>query len=60
MNGDGRMDVLETNGWREQLAEPGAFRLHEVKFAEAGGAQMFAEDLDGAFGEEGERCEVEA
>jgi putative membrane-bound dehydrogenase-like protein len=49
VNGDGRMDLLEQNGWWEQpekiTDEPWAF--HEVKFSEAGGSQMFAYDFDG-------------
>ncbi len=48
VNGDGLLDVLETNGWWEQPAKTHAvFRFHPVKFAEAGGAQMFAYDFDG-------------
>ena len=50
VNGDGRQDVLEKNGWYEQ---PGAdaktefWTFHEVPFAEAGGAQMLVYDVDG-------------
>jgi putative heme-binding domain-containing protein len=48
VNGDGRMDVLETNGWWEQPAEKGTlFTLHPIRFAESGGAQMFTDDVDG-------------
>ena len=47
VNEDGRMDVLETNGWWEQPAMPGVFVFHAVAFAEAGGAQMFVSDFDG-------------
>jgi putative membrane-bound dehydrogenase-like protein len=50
VNGDQRADVLERNGWWEQPATESAgaeWKFHEVKFADAGGAQMFAYDLDG-------------
>ncbi len=48
VNGDGRLDVLETNGWWEQPAAKGElFTLHPVRFAESGGAQMFPDDVDG-------------
>ena len=48
VNGDGRLDVLETNGWWEQPAAKGQlFKLHQVRFAESGGAQMFTDDVDG-------------
>lgn len=48
VNGDGRQDLLETNGWWEQTATPGElFRFHPVRFARSGGAQMFTSDLDG-------------
>ncbi|MEN9021829.1 MAG: PVC-type heme-binding CxxCH protein [Verrucomicrobiales bacterium] len=47
VNNDGRLDILETNGWWEQPAEKGAFfKLHPVRFAESGGAQMFTDDVD--------------
>jgi putative membrane-bound dehydrogenase-like protein len=49
VNGDGRADLLEQNGWWEQpekiTDEPWAF--HEVKFSEPGGSQMYAYDFDG-------------
>ena len=49
VNGDGRIDLLEQNGWWEQpekvTGEPWTF--HEVKFSEPGGSQMFAYDFDG-------------
>ncbi|WP_428305967.1 PVC-type heme-binding CxxCH protein [Lacipirellula sp.] len=49
VNGDGRLDLLEQNGWWEQpekvTDEPWAF--HEVKFSEPGGSHMFAYDFDG-------------
>jgi putative heme-binding domain-containing protein len=50
VDGDGRMDVIETNGWWQQPADwqPGqSFEFHAAKFAEAGGADMFAYDVDG-------------
>ncbi|WP_145285346.1 FG-GAP repeat domain-containing protein [Pirellulimonas nuda] len=50
VNGDGRADLLEKNGWWEQPAGAAAealWRFHPVAFSEAGGAQMFAVDLDG-------------
>ena len=46
VNGDGKTDVLETSGWWEQRS-PTKWKLHETKFAQAGGAQMFAYDVDG-------------
>jgi putative membrane-bound dehydrogenase-like protein len=49
VNGDGRLDLLEQNGWWEHpekiTDEPWAF--HEVKFSEPGGSQMYAYDFDG-------------
>ena len=48
VDGDGRLDLLETSGWWEQTPTKGElFRFHAVRFAEAGGAQMFAYDIDG-------------
>lgn len=48
VNGDGRIDLLEKNGWWEQ---PKDARLewpqHKVQFSGPGGAQMFAYDFDG-------------
>lgn len=46
VDGDGRMDLLETRGWWEHLQD-GQFRFHEERFAESGGSQMFAYDFDG-------------
>ncbi|MBI3267662.1 MAG: VCBS repeat-containing protein [Planctomycetes bacterium] len=49
VNGDGRMDLLEHEGWWEQPAEgPAAheWTRHPVDFGR-GGAQMFAVDIDG-------------
>lgn len=50
VNGDGRADILEKNGWWEQTAElskPGFWMQHPFKFTSAGGAQMYAYDVDG-------------
>ena len=48
VNGDGRLDLLETNGWWEQTAKPGEpFKPHPFPFAQSGGSQMFAYDFDG-------------
>lgn len=50
VDGDGRQDYLETNGWWRQPDdyEPGdLFEFHEQRFAQSGGAQMFAVDVDG-------------
>ena len=49
VNGDGRMDFIEANGWWEQpasLAGDPVWKLHEAKFG-PGGAQMFAYDVNG-------------
>jgi len=50
VNGDGRMDLLEKNGWWEQPAsldgEP-VWKLHKFPFSEAGGAQMLVYDVNG-------------
>lgn len=50
VNGDGRLDVLMKDGWFEQPAsldgEP-LWNLHRFVFAEAGGAEMYAYDVDG-------------
>ncbi|MDF1744047.1 MAG: DUF1080 domain-containing protein [Gimesia sp.] len=50
VNGDGKPDILEKNGWWEQpsnLSKPGFWTRHPVKFSAAGGAQMYAYDVDG-------------
>ena len=50
VNGDGRRDILEKNGWWEQppsLAGDPAWRFHPVDFSPGGGAQMYAYDVDG-------------
>jgi hypothetical protein len=50
INGDGRMDLILNEGWWEQPS-PDADRAtwipHPFRFGERGGAQMFAEDVDG-------------
>jgi hypothetical protein len=49
VNGDGRVDILEQQGWWEQPADakPGEpWTKHPFKFADAA-AQMFAHDVDG-------------
>lgn len=49
INGDGRPDFLEANGWWEQptsLAGDPVWKFHPQSFG-SGGAQMFAEDLNG-------------
>jgi hypothetical protein len=50
VNGDGRMDYMEKSGWWEQPAslegDP-EWKKHDVEFAKAGGAQMYAYDVDG-------------
>lgn len=49
VNGDGRVDILEKDGWWEQPADrkqvPWPF--HVFPFSGPGGAQMYAVDLDG-------------
>jgi hypothetical protein len=48
VNGDGRMDLLESNGWWEQpasLAGDPVWKLHK-EFFSTGGAQMYAYDLN--------------
>ena len=50
LNGDGRRDVLEKNGWWEQPADldgETTWEFHPVKFAGFGGAQMLVSDFDG-------------
>lgn len=48
LNGDGLPDLLLNEGWYEQPADPGrAWVRREFRFAEKGGAQMFATDVDG-------------
>jgi len=50
VNGDGKPDLLEKNGWWEQpksLDGDPVWKKHEFQFAGPGGAQMFAYDFDG-------------
>jgi hypothetical protein len=49
VNGDGRLDVLMKDGWFEQPEDltQGLWTLHKVVFAQRGGAEMFAYDVDG-------------
>lgn len=58
VNGDGKLDLMINDGWYEQPAKPRAagandgkvdqlWPFHAFKFGEAGGAQMFAYDVDG-------------
>ena len=49
VNGDGRLDLLEKNGWWEQpasLAGDPVWRFHAEPFG-AGGSQMHAYDVNG-------------
>lgn len=49
VNGDGRKDILEKDGWWEQpasLAGDPLWKLHPFTFG-TGGAQMYAYDVDG-------------
>ncbi|MFK7821999.1 MAG: PVC-type heme-binding CxxCH protein [Planctomycetaceae bacterium] len=50
VNNDGRADVLFKDGWFEQpedVAGDPQWKLHQAKFCEPGGADMFAYDVDG-------------
>ncbi|MBT5705376.1 VCBS repeat-containing protein [bacterium] len=50
VNGDGRNDILEKNGWWEQpvsLNGDPAWQFHAHTFSPGGGAQMYAYDVDG-------------
>jgi len=50
VNGDGRMDLLEKDGWHEQPASLDGDPIwvhHPYRFAGPGGAQMFAYDVNG-------------
>lgn len=50
INGDGRLDVLQKDGWFEQPAELDGdplWKFHAQQFARAGGAEMYAYDVDG-------------
>ena len=50
VNGDGRKDVLEKDGWWEQpasLAGDPIWKFHAFQFTAAGGSQMYAYDVNG-------------
>lgn len=49
VNGDGRLDVIMKDGWFEQPEDltQGLWTLHKAVFAQRGGAEMFAYDVDG-------------
>ncbi|MGB7344507.1 MAG: PVC-type heme-binding CxxCH protein, partial [Pirellulaceae bacterium] len=48
IDGDGRLDLLESTGWWQQPAdESNGYRFHEQRFAKPGGSQIFAYDFDG-------------
>ncbi len=47
IDGDGKADLLETNGWWQQKSAGELFEFHPYRFAESGGAQVFAYDFDG-------------
>lgn len=50
VNGDGKADIMEKDGWWEQpksLAGDPVWKQHKVAFAPAGGAQMYAYDVNG-------------
>lgn len=50
VNGDGRSDLLEKEGWYESPANPlqeGDWKFHPFRFSEPGGAQMLVYDIDG-------------
>jgi putative membrane-bound dehydrogenase-like protein len=50
INGDGRLDMLMKDGWFAQprdLSGDPAWKLHKFPFAAAGGAEMYAYDVDG-------------
>lgn len=50
VNGDGKIDIMQKEGWWEQPAsgpDSKEWDFHPVKFADAGGSQMFAYDVDG-------------
>lgn len=50
VNGDGRQDVIQKNGWYEQpesVEGDPEWTFHEYQFAGPGGAEMYAYDVDG-------------
>ena len=47
LSGDGKMDIVEKDGWFEQPAEKGGtWTWHQEKFSGPGGAQMLVFDVD--------------
>jgi hypothetical protein len=47
INGDGKTDLIEKTGWWEQPQSlDGEWKKHETKFADPGGAQMYAYDVN--------------
>jgi hypothetical protein len=49
VNGDGRLDLVTNDGWWEQPPKSNArlWAKRAFRFAKRGGAQMFADDVDG-------------
>ena len=50
LNGDGRIDIVEKEGWDEAPENPlakGDWPVHRYQFTEPGGAQMLVYDVDG-------------
>ncbi|MGD9719816.1 MAG: VCBS repeat-containing protein [Pirellulales bacterium] len=50
INSDGRSDIISKDGWYEQpavVSSDGQWPLHKAEFARAGGAEMYAYDVDG-------------
>ncbi len=50
IDGDGRLDILMKDGWFAQPEKPAdgqKWTLHAARFAPAGGAEMYAYDVDG-------------
>ena len=50
INGDKRQDIITKDGWFEQpevVDGKSQWKLHQVDFARAGGAEMYAYDVDG-------------
>lgn len=50
VNGDGRMDLMQKEGWFEHPAADSKaefWQFHPMNFSDAGGAQMYAFDIDG-------------
>lgn len=48
VNGDGKLDILHSRGWLEQPSTPGGrWGPFKATFGSAGGADMYAYDVDG-------------